>query len=178
MWGRADAWFDYYLMQGQVDELASMSPIIFNTLSTNNSLDSFASFDQVTSKFLSFSLGAREQLSPYYRPRETADEASASSFSSKEEEAAAALAGSAAAEAGRRGKEIVTITTGNHTNINGGIAVLTATLREFMDEVQLHSLVCVCVWVCECVCVCVFTLFYIILHSLITTINTTHTPAC
>jgi len=104
-WERSRNWFDYYVKQHQTGTMPGLTPIILNTIATgnknnHNDIESYNSWSDSGSKTFAFTLDKREVLKRDWTPRADAREEVVSSF-----------------------------LTGNTTNVNGGVALITNTLR-------------------------------------------------
>jgi predicted acyl esterase len=123
VWERSFQWFDFYLMQAQGQTpFTGYAPVIFNTITTNNTLDSYNSWADVTSSTKKFSLDKLGRLSPKWIPESTS------------------LRGAVDAPISSEGfTEVSTITTGYGT-ISGGIALVSATVEALIDKCRPFDL--------------------------------------
>lgn len=93
-------------MLGNTGEFTEYAPIIFNTFGTNNTLDSYNTWSEVTTSTKKFNLANRESLSPAKRDVDDVKNVSSA------------------------WNEIASITSGWGT-ISGGIAIITGTVEAF-----------------------------------------------
>jgi predicted acyl esterase len=113
VWERSFQWFDYYLMQakGQAP-FTDYAPVILDTIHTNNTLDSYNSWAEVTASTKKFSLDRFGKLSPKYI--------------GENEVGTPSLRGGIETE-------VASMTTGYGT-ISGGVSLISATIEAFLDH--------------------------------------------
>jgi len=127
VWERAEMWFDYYLKTTGNFGTAytpeeDMPPVIFNTITTNNTLDTYKQWSDVSKNSMRFSFGSRERL-----------EVKRSSPSDAKDFKAGVVQDDAVETS--LFNTVATITTGWST-INGGVAVVTNTVASIADHAR------------------------------------------
>lgn len=115
-WTRANEWFDHYLRDGQTTPLPTMSTVLMDVFNDNsNDVESYDSIDDLVTVYNNFYLGKREALSlkSVTNPR--------------------TLNVTVLAKEMKNGEELSSLTTGKGAHINGGIALVSATVRAVVD---------------------------------------------
>ena len=104
--------------QGQTP-FTGYAPVIFDTLGTDNTLDSYNSWADVTANTKSFSLDLLGKLNPQWHAEDKTEDSSSSS----------SLRGSAPESF----VEVASVSTG-YSTISGGIALITDTVEALLDH--------------------------------------------
>ena len=109
VWTRAAEWNDFYLLNGKSGQDMDMPQIVFNAMN-GDEVDQYASWSDVSTSSVSYSLSTRERLqnvktsSP---PEETTREGD--------------------------NKEVSSLLTGRGVTVHGGLAYLSATIEAYLD---------------------------------------------
>jgi hypothetical protein len=119
VWNRANIWFDYYLRDRQTTPITTMSQVIFNVFHSDNDIDTYNSWDEVTSSYSRFYLDKREGLT-----MDKSQQKSILTYFEHDVNNTYSLSG---------GSELSSLTTGKSAHINGGIAFISATVRAVVD---------------------------------------------
>ena len=104
VWTRAGQWNDYYVRDAKKDALSTMSPIILSTSYNSKEIETYKTWEEVTNSFMNFQLDASEHLSSVSKNLRLKD------------------------------TELATITTGTNAGINGGVAIVTATVTSIRQK--------------------------------------------
>lgn len=105
VWERAGQWNDYYLLNNHNDVDIDMPAVVFNTMN-GDEIESYSSWEEVTSSYLSFQFGKDESMQ--------------------------LIDGDSVAQ---RGRDVVlsSILAGKTANISGGIAYISSTIQAYED---------------------------------------------
>lgn len=119
VWDRAGQWNDFYLLEGKSGGDADMPAIVFNTMN-GDEIESYASFQELTTSYLSFQLDENEHL------------------------VAVDGKGELRPLATDRGGVLSSIRAGRSANISGGVAYISETIEAYKDvqkEFPLESII-------------------------------------
>lgn len=118
VWNRANSWFDYYLRDREVTPIPTLPQVIMSVFHSDNDVDTYNSWKEVTSSYVRFYLDKREELSTdrlQYKSIQTYFESANTTYT-------------LAADT-----ELSSLTTGKSAHINGGVAFISATVRAVVD---------------------------------------------
>jgi hypothetical protein len=115
VWNRANSWFDYYLRDRQTTPIPTMSQVIFNVFHSDDDIELYDSWEDVTSSYSSFHLDKHESLTVDRVNNKFIPLTSNNTYTLK------------------AGEELSSLTTGKTAHINGGIAFISATVRAVVD---------------------------------------------
>lgn len=117
VWERAGQWNDFYLLEGRAGEDMDMPAIVFNTMN-GDEIESYDSFKDVTTSYLSFQLSEGEKL--------------------------VSVVEAGASAGAQRSGVLSSIRAGRSANISGGVAYISETIEAYADvqkEFPLDSII-------------------------------------